>query len=263
MQSNRILTLLSDFGLSDVYVGIMKATIAQVNPGLNPIDLTHQIPHQNIAAARFCLMNAYTYFPIGTVHVAVVDPGVGSKRRAIAVAFDQGYLVGPDNGLFSGVLGQSSATFAVELTNSQYWRTFAPSTTFHGRDIFAPVGAHLANGVAIAELGKQIDVNTLVQLDIGQVRITPEAIYGCIQYIDSFGNLITNIPGSYVQRSWNAIANGLNIPSGRTYSDVIAGSAVSLVGSHGYIEIAIASGNASKQLQLALGAEIQVIKSEL
>lgn len=260
MQPNQILTLVSDFGLSDVYVGVMKGAIYQINPNLNVIDLTHQIPPQNIAAARFCLLNAYAYFPSGTVHVAVVDPGVGSTRRAIALRFAQGYLVGPDNGLFSGVLSQSSASTAVELTNSQYWRTPAPSTTFHGRDIFAPVGAHLANGVALSQLGEQIDINTLVQLDLAQVRITPSAIYGCIQYIDGFGNLITNIPASYVQkRNWSVMAKGLNIPEGKTYSDVMAGSAVALIGSHGYIEIAISCGNARSQLQVRLGDEVQVL----
>lgn len=260
MQPNQILTLLSDFGLSDVYVGVIKGAISQINPNLSVIDLTHQIAPQNIAAARFCLLNAYDYFPSGTVHVAVVDPGVGGTRRAIAVEFAQGYLVGPDNGLFSGVLSQSSASAAVELTNSQYWRTPAPSTTFHGRDIFAPVGAHLANGVAFSQLGKKIDVNTLVELDLAQVRITPSAIYGCIQYIDGFGNLITNIPASYVQkRNWSVMANGLNIPKGKTYGDVMPGSAVALIGSHGYIEIAISCGNACSQLQVRLGDEVQVL----
>lgn len=260
MQPNQILTLLSDFGLSDVYVGVIKGAIFQVNSDLKLVDLTHQIPPQNIAAARFCLMNAYAYFPRGTVHVAVVDPGVGSNRRAIAIECDRGYLVGPDNGLFSGVLSQSQAKVAVELTNSQYWRTPAPSTTFHGRDIFAPVGAHLASKVAIAQLGKEIDVSTLVQLDLAQIKITPSAIYGCIQYIDSFGNLIANIPASYVQnRRWHVVANGLTIPGKETYSDVTPGSAVALVGSHGYIEIAISGGNACRQLQLELGAEVQVL----
>ena len=126
MSQNRILTLTTDFGLSDVYVGVMKGAIACINSSLSVVDLTHQIEPQNIAAARFCLMSAYPYFPTGTVHVAVVDPGVGSSRRAIAVEFDSGYLVGPDNGLFSGVLSQSVAIAAVELTNPNYWRTFLP-----------------------------------------------------------------------------------------------------------------------------------------
>ena len=157
MSKNRIITLLTDFGLSDVYVGVMKGTIAQINPQLKVIDITHQIPSQNIAAARFCLMTAFAYFPPGTVHVAVVDPGVGSKRRPVAIKCANCFLVGPDNGLFSGVLSRESARSSVELTNSQYWRTPQPSSTFHGRDIFAAAGAHLANGVALEDLGEAID----------------------------------------------------------------------------------------------------------
>ncbi|MCY7320267.1 MAG: SAM-dependent chlorinase/fluorinase, partial [Phormidesmis sp. CAN_BIN36] len=131
-----ILTLLSDFGLSDVYVAVMKGAIAQINSALTVIDLTHQVLPQDIATARFHLMNAYPYFPAGTVHVAVVDPGVGSLRRAIAIQLESGFLVAPDNGLVSGVLSQNSAIAAVELTNPFYWRTASPSTTFHGRGGF-------------------------------------------------------------------------------------------------------------------------------
>ena len=165
-----VITLLSDFGDRDVYVGVIKGVIAQINPKVAIVDLTHQIPPQNIAAARFCLMNAYAYFPVGTVHVAVVDPGVGSRRRAIAVEFAQGFLVGPDNGIFSGVLSQSPAIAAVELTNLNYWRTPKPSKTFHGRDIFAPVGANLASGVPLKQLGQEIDPATLVQSEYRQLQ---------------------------------------------------------------------------------------------
>ena len=113
--NNRTVTLLTDFGLQDIYVGVIKGAIAQINPSVQIIDLSHQIPPQNIAAGRFCLLNAYSYFPPETVHIAVVDPGVGSQRRGIAVAFAEGFLVGPDNGLFSGVLNLSPAIAAVEL----------------------------------------------------------------------------------------------------------------------------------------------------
>jgi S-adenosylmethionine hydrolase len=154
MSENKLITLLSDFGLSDVYVGVMKGVIAQINPALTVVDLTHQIPPQNIAAGRFSLMNAYPYFPGGTVHIAVVDPGVGSRRRGVAIQLDAGFLVGPDNGLFSGVLSENPVVAAVELTNPQYWRTLSPSTTFHGRDIFAAVGAHLASGISDRTVGR-------------------------------------------------------------------------------------------------------------
>lgn len=259
MSENRILTLMSDFGLSDVYVGAMKGAIAQVNP-MTVIDLTHQISPQNIAAARFCLMDAYLYFPEGTVHVAVIDPGVGSTRRAIAVEFAAGFLVGPDNGLFSGVLSQSSALAAVELTNSHYWRTPHPAVTFHGRDIFAPVGAHLARGVPLNELGRKIDLTTLVKLNLPEVTCSATGITGCIQYIDRFGNLITNISSTYVQgKTWFAIVAELTIPGGETYSDTPVGSAIALVGSHGWVEIAVNCGNAQIQLQQDWGARVDIV----
>ncbi|HCF26851.1 MAG TPA: hypothetical protein DEV81_06505 [Cyanobacteria bacterium UBA11049] len=262
MQPNQTLTLLSDFGLSDVYVGVMKGAIACVNSSVTVVDLTHEIPPQNITAARFCLMNAYPYFPKGTVHVAVVDPGVGSSRRAIAVEFDSGFLVGPDNGLFSGVLSQSPAIAAVELTNPDYWRTPKPAATFHGRDIFAPVGAHLASGVSLNQLGRKIDLATLVQLDLPQLTFTDTEIFGYIQYIDRFGNLVTNIPGAYVQgKNWYAIASGLTIPAVETYSSSAVGSAIALIGSHGWVEIAINCGNAQIQLQQEWGARVIICKS--
>ncbi len=266
-----LVTLLSDFGDRDVYVGIMKGVIAQINPRLRVVDLTHQIPPQDIAAARFCLMNAYPYFPVGTVHVAVVDPGVGSKRRAIAVEFAQGFLVGPDNGIFSGVLSQSPAISttgyayaAVELTNLNYWRTPHPSKTFHGRDIFAPVGANLASGVPLKQLGQEIDPASLVKLDVGECKQTTTGVVGCIQYIDHFGNLVSNIAGSYVQgKTWSVQAAGLSIPGCETYSDVNVGEIIALVGSHGWVEIAINSGNAHSKLQLDWQDKLQVVLTSI
>jgi S-adenosyl-L-methionine hydrolase (adenosine-forming) len=212
-------------------------------------------------------MNAYPYFPIGTVHLAVVDPGVGSKRRAIAVEFAQGFLVGPDNGIFSGVLSQSPAMSttgyayaAVELTNFNYWRTPQPSKTFHGRDIFAPVAANLASGVPLKQLGQEIDPASLVKLDIRDCKQTTNGVAGCIQYIDNFGNLVTNIAASYVQgKTWCVQVAGLTIPGCETYSDVNLGEIIALVGSHGWVEIAINCGNAHSQLQLDWQETLQVV----
>ncbi|MEH1861214.1 MAG: SAM-dependent chlorinase/fluorinase [Nostoc sp.] len=255
-----LMTLLSDFGDRDVYVGIMKGVMAQINPRLMVVDLTHQIPPQDIAAARFSLMNAYAHFPVGTVHLAVVDPGVGSKRRAIAVEFAQGFLVGPDNGIFSGVLSQSPAIAAVELTNLNYWRTSQPSKTFHGRDIFAPVAANLASGVPLKQLGQEIDPASLVKLDIGNCKQTTTGVVGCIQYIDHFGNLVSNIPASYVQgKSWYVQVAGLSVPGCETYSEVKMGEIIALVGSHGWVEIAINCGHAHSQLQINLQDALEVL----
>ncbi len=270
MPESRIVTLLSDFGLSDVYVGVMKGVIAQINPMLTVVDLTHQIPPQNVAAGRFNLMNAYPYFPAGTVHVAVVDPGVGSQRRAIALRVDASFLVGPDNGLFSGVLHQNLVVAAVELTNPEYWRTLTPSTTFHGRDIFASVGAHLASGVALEQLGEAIDPQTLVQLAIPERTLTADGVEGCIQYVDHFGNLITNIPAADVrERNWSVAVRDRIIPASQTYSDSLgdssasrkSGRVVTLIGSHGWVEIAVNGGSAQSELQLDSGAKVRVVLS--
>jgi S-adenosyl-L-methionine hydrolase (adenosine-forming) len=251
------IALLTDFGLGDVYVGVMKGAIAKINPQLTVIDLTHQIPPQNILAGRFCLMNAYPYFPDQTVYLAVVDPGVGSHRRGVAIKFSQGFLVGPDNGLFSGILSLESAIMAVELTNQKYWRSPDPSSTFHGRDIFAPVAAHLANGVELQELGNSIELETLVNLPIANYQKENNKITGFIQYIDHFGNLITNIPSQeIVETNWLIKINNLTITSGKTYSDRPRGEAIALIGSHGWLEIAVNGGNAQNQLQLNWGDQI-------
>ncbi|MGQ4645781.1 SAM-dependent chlorinase/fluorinase [Lyngbya aestuarii] len=263
MSDKRLITLLSDFGLSDVYVGVMKGVIAQINPALTVVDLTHQISPQNIAAARFCLMNAYPYFPQGTVHVAVVDPGVGSQRRAVAVQLNTGFLVGPDNGLFSGILRQTTAVAAVELINPQYWVKATPSTTFHGRDIFASVGAHLASGVPLENLGKVVNPNTLIELALPEKKTTATGIKGCIQYIDHFGNLVTNICAAEVQgKTWSIVASDYRIPMGQTYSDCQPGEVVSFIGSHDWLEIAVNGGSAQSQLHLDWQAAVEVVLTE-
>ncbi len=271
MSKNRIITLLTDFGLSDVYVGVMKGAIAQINPQLQVIDITHQIPSQNIAAARFCLMTAFAYFPPETVHIAVVDPGVGSKRRGIAIKCANCFLVGPDNGLFSGVLSRESALAkpskriaSVELTNPQYWRTPEPSSTFHGRDIFATAGAHLANGVPLEDLGECIDPASLVQLEIPNCAVTGTGAVGCVQYVDRFGNLITNIPNNcIISNNWSLIISNscdlIRIPSGKTYSDSKPGDLIAIIGSDGWLEIAVNGGSAESVLQLEVGDKIEII----
>lgn len=268
-----VLTLLTDFGLTDTYVGVMKGAITQINPTLTVIDLTHHIPPQDIAAARFHLMTAYPYFPAGTVHVAVVDPGVGGQRRAIALQLSDGYLVGPDNGLFGGVLEHRPVLAAVELSHPAYWRVPSPSATFHGRDVFAPVGAHLASGVALAELGRAIAPDSLIQLDLPPWNREGQVLTGHIQAIDHFGNAITTIPGSAVLgyiwnlRVWNlrvGVAASLAeqygpIPGCKTYADSSPGSLMALIGSHGYVEIACNQGNAQQQLGLAVGDAVQIV----
>lgn len=263
-----MITLLSDFGLRDAYVAVMKGAIASIYPAAVTCDLTHEISPQDILAARFNLMMAYPYFPEGTVHLAVVDPGVGSTRRAIALRCARGFLVGPDNGLFSGVLQSSPVLTAVALTNAEYWRVKQPSHTFHGRDIFAPAAAHLASGVPIEALGDRLDPATLVQPALpafaqpsksGQgVRYT-----GSVQYIDRFGNLISNIPSQAVpNQPWQVTletAAGLrHFSSIETYSDVPTGTLSALVGSHGWVEVACSGGSAAQALAIAVGTAMSL-----
>jgi S-adenosylmethionine hydrolase len=256
----RLITLLTDFGLNDVYVGVMKGVIAQVNPVLKVIDLNHQIPPQNLVSAQFNLLNAYPYFPTGTVHVVVVDPGVGSSRRAIAVELTDGFLVGPDNGVFTGLLSQRSVRQVVELTNSHYWRQGEPSNTFHGRDIFAPVGAHLASGVALTDLGPIIDPASLTTSPIPAYRTSARGLIGKVQHIDRFGNVITNIPGKALpETAWSVAIGKRLIPSGRTYGDVPPGQPIALIGSHGWVEISVNGGDAHFQLRLKWEDEVEVI----
>jgi S-adenosyl-L-methionine hydrolase (adenosine-forming) len=199
------LTLLTDFGTQDAYVAIMKGVITTIAPATKIIDITHQIPPQDIITARFQLMTAFPYFPEDTIHLAIVDPGVGSDRRAIALKLPSGYLVAPDNGIIGGILTLETPIAAVELNRPAYWLKPHCSHTFHGRDIFAPVAAHLANGVLLEDLGTPIDWRSLVQLSLPQAQWSQENLWeGCIQAIDRFGNLITNLRGDLVvDQSWS------------------------------------------------------------
>ncbi|MGB3512734.1 MAG: SAM-dependent chlorinase/fluorinase [Microcoleaceae cyanobacterium] len=273
MSDKKIITLLTDFGLKDVYVSVMKGVIAEINSTLNIIDLSHEIPPQNLNAGQFCLQNAYPYFPKGTVHVVVVDPGVGSSRRAIAIQLPTGFLVGPDNGIFSGVLNSidTQQITVVELTNSDYWRTNSPSTTFHGRDIFAPIGAHLASGVALEKLGEKINPESLVKLPLNNIIITDSGIEGCVQHIDHFGNIITNIPSSYIKgKTWSVavekdeqFSSYQTIGSGNNYAECKQGELIAIIGSHGFVEIAANGSSAQFKLNLEYGDKVQIISNIL
>ncbi|NEQ96916.1 MAG: SAM-dependent chlorinase/fluorinase [Cyanothece sp. SIO2G6] len=254
----QLLTLLTDFGLEDAYVGIMKGVILTLAPQATIVDLTHQIPPQDLWAARFNLMNAVPYLPPGTVHVAVVDPGVGSQRRGVAIQLPDCFLVGPDNGIFSGVLApymsQGQPITVVSLTNPEYWRSpttntskgsLQPSTTFHGRDIFAPVAAHLLTGIEIHQLGQVLNPRSLVSLDLPPLQQQGGEMVGCVQYGDRFGNLITTIPADLVKAPrWHLTIGSLVVPGHATYASVELGQPLALVGSHGWVELAVNGGSA-------------------
>lgn len=254
-----IITLLTDFGLEDGYVGIMKGVILSLNPAVRLVDLSHEVPPQDIVSGALVLQSAWRYFPPGTIHLAVVDPGVGSGRRAMAAAWGEHFLVGPDNGLFSLVFAEQTPLSMVCLENPRY---FLPevSATFHGRDIFAPVAAHLSRGVTLSSLGPGLF--DPVRLVLPVPRFGAAAVAGEIIASDHFGNLISNIPWGKLH-SWlrgrpaSLRVRGQVIPHlVTTYNDASAGSLLALGGSHGYLEIACRQGSAAQVLGAGVGEEV-------
>jgi S-adenosylmethionine hydrolase len=261
-----IITLTTDFGVADSYVGAMKGVILTIAPGTAIVDISHTVPPQNIAAGAYVLSGAAPYFPAGTVHVAVVDPGVGTARKAIAVETDRSFLVGPDNGLLcpalqamgalEGGTGRLFGARAVELTRDAYFRS-PVSATFHGRDIFAPVAAHLVRSVPLGELGRPIDclecpaAPTLTQ--------GGDAVRGEIVYVDHFGNTITNLPEGLLPADPIVEAGARTIRG--LSSSYRSGPLVALVGSSGFLEIAMQDGNAAAELGLRVGDQVIVRSS--
>jgi S-adenosylmethionine hydrolase len=195
-----IITLLTDFGLKDGFVGIMKGVILDIAPATQIVDITHEIAPQNILEGSLVLAQAANYFPAGSIHVAVVDPGVGTTRKPIAAKIGDQYFVGPDNGLFTGVIEiaekyNQPITF-YHLTNPKYWLPQV-SRSFHGRDIFAPVAAHLANGISLAELGTPIAEPARIM--VPHPEQTLDGWAGQVLSVDHFGNLLTNITPEQLQ----------------------------------------------------------------
>jgi S-adenosylmethionine hydrolase len=264
MTTRHIITLLTDFGNQDTYVAAMKGVILSLNPEAVLVDLTHEVPPQDIIAGAFLLQEAAPYFPPGTIHLAVVDPGVGTSRRPLAASARGQFWVGPDNGIFHLAFQESPALDLVCLENPQYFRE-AVSSTFQGRDIFAPVAAHLSLGTPLDALGPS--VTDPVTLPWPESSCTPEAIRGEIVYVDGFGNLVSNIKGKdltawLAERTHIIILGGLTLKGlVRTYGDVGAGEMLALVGSHGYLEIACSGGNAARRLGVGKGRSLAVIKA--
>src|SRR5438067_1397055 len=191
-----LITLITDFGEQDYFVGAMKGVILSINPEAKIVDISHLTPPQDVEAAAFNLLNCYKDFPAGTIHVAVVDPGVGSDRRAIAIECAGQFFVGPDNGLFSWICEREKDWTAFHLTNRRFFRK-PVSNTFHGRDIFAPVAAHLSNGTAPSEFGEPLP--DIVKLDsLAPKTINENTIEGQIIHVDRFGNCVTNFSAEHL-----------------------------------------------------------------
>lgn len=273
---SKIIALLTDFGLSDAYVGIMKGVIASICPTASQIDITHAIEPQNVRQAAYVLLTSYRYFPADTVFLVVVDPGVGTAREPIAVAADHGLFVAPDNGVLSYVLARQTVTGRVGLHNPAY-RLPVVSRTFHGRDIFSPAAAHLAAGIELHHLGPALP--DLQQLPDPRLDITPTTIHGEVLHIDRFGNVITSIgeilwEGDQLRLMPRFGANHPPTPVLRperclitagsytvqgitpTYGAVPPGTLTALVGSSGQLELGVNQGHAAHILKAALGDPI-------
>lgn len=266
---SRIITLTSDFGNRDAYVATMKGVMLGIDPTVRLVDVSHEIAAQDVMEAAFVIQNAAWHFPEGTVHLVVVDPGVGTGRNALAVELDGQFFVGADNGLFTLLSPSSGETWAgkaVLLDKPEFWYTKTPSSTFHGRDIFASVAAHLASGRSLEDVGSP--TTNIMRLRWATPFADEKGLQGWIVQVDHYGNCITNISRSVYetydrQRSpkcyvGTSILEGLCL----TYDGATTGEPVLLFGSSGYLEVAINRGNAAGLLSIRKGDPINIVFSD-
>lgn len=237
------IVFLTDFGLKDHYVGVMKGVIARLAPEAPVIDLLHEVPPQDVLSGAFHLWASYRYFPEGSIFVTVVDPGVGTKRRGLLLQMAERFFLGPDNGLFTWLLDANPDFVAFSLENPAF---FLPevSHTFHGRDIFAPCAAHLFRGVPPEEFGPR--VHDLVRLPVPPLTEEGNRLRGSVIHVDRFGNLITNIAAEKIlsRRVRAVVFQGQKLPFLRTYGEAPPGTPLALIGSDGLLEIAVTEGSA-------------------
>jgi len=253
-----IVTLITDFGLQAEYAGALKGSILSANPRCQVVDVTHQIPPLDIRRAAFVLKNSYPYFPEGTVHLVVVDPGVGTGRRPLVLRKNRHFFVGPDNGVFTGVLTAPGKVEGRAVTQEAFFRK-PVSATFHGRDVFGPAAGHLSAGVPPRLFGPPVADFTRAEETLPERK--GNRLTGRILWADPFGNLLTNIDAALVAPIANPVvrAGGHEVPVRRTYSDVRPGEYLALVNSFGVLEIARAEQSASQGLGLDRGAPVVVV----
>ena len=248
-----IITLLTDFGDQDGYVAAMKGVILSIAPDVTLVDITHAIAPQAIQQAAYVLAQAVPFFAPGAIHVAVVDPGVGSARRPLAVQTASAIFIGPDNGLFSTVLENAAGYVCIHLDQPRFWRA-QPSPTFHGRDVFAPVAAHLARQVPLADLGTPI--SDPVRLRVDAPRRQPDGtLIGAIIHVDHFGNLISNIPGAWLTTDDWQVRIGQTTVVGIQphFAAAPIGALLAYRGSAGTLEIGERNGHAGQTLGVGVG----------
>lgn len=253
-----MITLTSDFGLKDPYVGEMKGVILSINPNANIIDITHGVEKFNIRMGAFMLASAAPYFPKGTVHLAVVDPGVGTERRAILIQTKQGFFVGPDNGLLI-LAAQNQGIEHIHQLNNPKFMLPNVSSTFQGRDVFAPVAAHLDKGVKPPEFGPEI--KDAVTPEFASVKRRNGSLIGEVLNVDGFGNVITNISQKEMAQAKTVNVKlqhlSLKLAFGKTYAQAKSQEPIALIGSHGFLEIALNQGSAAEKFHAKTGDKIK------
>lgn len=262
MKAAPIITLTTDFGLQDQYVGSLRGVIHSINPKAVIADISHSIPSFNIMHAAFVLGCTFDLFPKGTIHVGVIDPGVGSSRKPLLVQTKNYFFIGPDNGLFSLVFLKEEVIAVYHLDNPRYFRRQV-SHTFHGRDIFSPTAAHLSRGVQPSRLGKKIERFSVLQ---GMQCLTGKnALEGRVIAIDKFGNVISNITlnffNKYVGGGFFSIKVGSKIFGAlhKTYANVDHGKPVAVFGSSGFLEFALNQGNFARSGKITVGEKVRVV----
>ncbi len=258
-----IITLTTDFGTRDAYVGAMKGVILTLCPTARIVDISHAISPQDIMECAFVLRDAAPYFPDGAIHMAVVDPGVGTDRRPVALRCGEHFFTGPDNGIFPLILDGTTPEICVCLDQPEYWRNTTPSRTFHGRDIFAAVAAHLANGMPIERLGSVIE--ELAPMKWALPIMDDQGVQGWVVHIDRFGNCITNISREMVEErqanrpvkcfAGNTILEGIQ----HTYASVETGEPLLQYNSSDLLEVAVNSGNAAELLGIRKGNPVNIL----
>ena len=264
MESDPVVTLTTDFGSKDPFVGIMKGVILTINPGAKIIDITHEISPQNILEASYAIQASYEYFPHRTIHIAVVDPGVGSSRRPLLIAVGHYYFIGPDNGIFSRIY-ESEESIEVIHVNATHYFLSQESTTFHGRDIFAPVGAWLSKGISISKFGDPVDDYVSIPKPV-PVIYSDKSIEGEVVYIDRFGNLITNIPEQNVKnlmqsspdKTIQVDVKDMRIPMKNYYAETSDEGLYAIINSFGHLELFVNKGNASTNYSIDVGEKVGV-----
>jgi S-adenosyl-L-methionine hydrolase (adenosine-forming) len=253
-----VITLLSDFGLRDYFVGAVKGVMLSLNPDVTFVDISHEIPPQDIFTGAFTLNQAYSCFPAGTIHFAVVDPGVGTTRKVLAATAAGHYFVAPDNGILTYIMEANEDFVAYEITADHYFRK-PVSATFHGRDVFAPVAAWISRRIDLHQFGPVLQSPVRLQIPALK-RVRDALIQGTILAVDRFGNLITNLKPEDIPIPFKILAGQREITGLRkTYGEGMPGEVIVVPGSAGFLEITIKGASAAATLNMKAGAPVGVI----